>query len=72
MLNLAKEVFDKLPPSTRSALQREHQPPQVVQRRPQQDYKPTAEEQAELDAITDRDARVTRYRQMRDQAAQTQ
>jgi hypothetical protein len=44
-------------------------PPAVHARRPQQGYVPSPEQQTELDAITNRDDRVTRYRQMRDQAA---
>ena len=50
-------------------LQREHCPQPPVRRRPLQNYKPTPEQQTELDAITNWDARVTRYREMRDQAA---
>jgi hypothetical protein len=68
-LGLDKELFDKLPPAERVRLEREHnpQPPVPVHsRRPAPDYKPSPEQQAELDAITNRDARVTRYREMRD------
>jgi hypothetical protein len=68
-LGIDKTLFDKLSPSERIRLQREHHPQPPVQRRPIQDYKPTAEEQAELDAITNRHDRTTRSRQLRDQAA---
>jgi hypothetical protein len=62
-------VFEKLHPNTRRDVHRTHNPTPplpVHSRRPVQDYKPTPEQQTELDAITDRDARVTRYREMRD------
>jgi hypothetical protein len=68
-LGIDQTVFDQLPPAERLRLEREHhpQPPVPVHsRRPVQDYKPSAEEQTELDAITDIHARTTRYRQMRD------
>jgi hypothetical protein len=71
-LGLSQEAFDKLPPSARTHLQRTHCPQPPEQRRPQQGYRPTPEEQTELDAITNRDDRVTRYRQLRDQAAASQ
>ena len=68
-LGLSAADFLKLPPSTRSALEREHNPqppPPVHSRRPVQDFRPTPEQQAELDQIANRDDRVTRYREMRD------
>ena len=71
-LGLSREAFDKLPPEDRATLARLHTPKPPVQRRPLQDYKPTPEQQTELDAITNRDERVTRFRQMRDEAAQAQ
>ena len=68
-LGLSREAFDKLPPEDRAT--RAPPCPQAARAaRPLQDYKPTPEQQTELDAITNRDERVTRFRQMRDEAAQ--
>ena len=66
---IAEADFRKLPPSEQIRLEREHnpQPPAPVHsRRPVQDYRPTPEQQAELDQIANRDDKVTRYREMRD------
>jgi hypothetical protein len=66
-LGMSQQEFYDMPVSWRLAQGEAHQPSvQREQRRPVQDYTPTAEQQAELDAITNRDARVTRYRQLRD------
>ena len=69
-LGMSKELFDSLPPSERLTLQRTHNPQPPVVRRPVQGYTPTPEQQAELDTITNRDAKVTRYREMALEAAQ--
>jgi len=59
-----------LSPQERLTRWRQTQPPVEKPRRPQP-YTPTAEEQAELDAIPSTTARVTRWREMQ-AAAQRQ
>ena len=67
---IPKELFDRLPPSDKLTLARTHNPQPPVVRRPVQGYKPSPAQQAELDAITNRDAKVARYREMALEAAQ--
>jgi hypothetical protein len=67
---LSREEFETLAPSTRLALAREHRPPSVVKRRPNPHWRPSPEQQAALDQITNLYERLTTYREM-EQAART-
>jgi hypothetical protein len=68
---LTYEQFSALPPGTRLALSRTHDPQPVIPRRPNPNWRPTPEQQAELAAITNPHARVAAYREM-EAAARTQ
>ena len=69
-IGMTEQEFYAYPPAWRVDQGRSFQPPPAAHsRRPQQGYVPTPAQQVELDAITNRDDKVTRYRQMRDEAA---
>ena len=70
-LGMDHATFAAMPPSWRLAQGQAHQAAAAHPRRPVPDYRPTPEQQTELDAIPTMSERMTVYRQMRDAAAQT-
>jgi hypothetical protein len=64
--NMSREQWDRLSPSDRVALYREKHPA-PVKWAPRE---PTAEQQAELDAISDPGRKLTRFREMEAQQGQ--
>ena len=71
-VGLGKEEFLVLPGSERMTLARSFEPPVPIHpRRPVPDFRATPEQQTELDQVPTMAERMTRYREMRDQAAQT-